>query len=123
MRHRSNVVYTRFSDEEYEKLQQNIASSGLTINAYIIDSALRYQILEPAIIEELQAQSDLLRAAYMQLKGIATNINQIAKKTNITGYTEDVNTLQECLAQAERQKQEISDIWQSAKQLITHRRV
>ena len=76
-RKRKNVIFIRATDEEYKKIMEKVSASKMNINRFIINAALRKEIIiyDFASIFELSAQ----------ISRIGNNINQIAKKLNQGG--------------------------------------
>ena len=78
-RTRNNVVYLRLSDDEYRILLEKCKlSKHRNVSDY-----LRQQIVEDIVY---YIDYKYLRKYNYQLGKIGTNINQIAKKANETGY-------------------------------------
>ena len=79
MRRRNNVVKFRLSDDELAELQQKVEESGLNRNAFLV-RMIRHQTIYPADkLSELNIRMDAL---LVQLRGMATNLNQITKIAN-----------------------------------------
>ncbi len=87
MRRRNNVVKFRLSDDELAELQQKVEESGLNRNAFLV-RMIRHQTIYPADkLSELNVRMDAL---LVQLRGMATNLNQITKLANM-GKVDAIN--------------------------------
>ena len=92
MRTRPRCIGLWLSDAEHEHLANQCAVTGLNANA-LIRKLIMGENLRPRPPDELP---ELLR----QLSGIGTNINQIAKVANASGYVrkEDIQSIMEMQA-------------------------
>ena len=83
-RKRNNTITIRMNDAEYDAIQNRIIESGLTQQSYMINAAMGATITssdQVAVLKELSRTfADLVR----QLRGLATNVNQMAHVANGT---------------------------------------
>ena len=118
MRNRSNCVSIRYSDEEYKVLQEKIKESGQTKSAYIINATLNGKVSSADDVHEMKEQSKLLSDIYKQLRGMGTNLNQMAHVANGKGIIPSADKLIEIERVVVAVKKEVDDIWQSTRQSI-----
>ena len=118
MRNRSNCVSIRYSDEEYKVLQERIKESGQTKSAYIINATLNGKVSSADDVQEMKEQSKLLLDIDKQLRGMGTNLNQMAHVANGKGIIPSVDKLKEIEREVVDIKREVDDIWQSTRQSI-----
>ena len=118
MRNRSNCVSIRYSDEEYKVLQEKINESGQTKSAYIINATLNGKVSSADDVQEMKEQSKLLSDIYKQLRGMGTNLNQMAHVANGKGIIPSADKLKEIEKIVVAVKKEVDDIWQSTRQSI-----
>ena len=118
MRNRSNCVSIRYSDEEYKVLQEKIKESGQTKSAYIINATLNGKVSSADDVQEMKEQSKLLSDIYKQLRGMGTNLNQMAHVANGKGIIPSADKLKEIEREVVDVKREVDDIWQSTRQSI-----
>ncbi len=118
MRNRSNCVSIRYSDEEYKVLQERIKESGQTKSAYIINATLNGKVSSADDVQEMKEQSKLLLDIDKQLRGMGTNLNQIAHVANGKGIIPSADKLKEIEREVVDVKREVDDIWQSTRQSI-----
>lgn len=113
MRKRNRAITIRMTDAEYSALQQRIKASGRTQQAYIINSALNARITsaeEIAVLKEISISfADLVR----QLRGLATNVNQMARIANGTGALPAARELSRLSNQISKYRERSEQIWQS----------
>lgn len=118
MRNRSNCVSIRYSDEEYKVLQERIKESGQTKSAYIINATLNGKVSSADDVQEMKEQSKLLLDIDKQLRGMGTNLNQMAHVANGKGIIPSADKLIEIERVVVAVKKEVDDIWQSTRQSI-----
>lgn len=118
MRNRSNCVSIRYSDEEYKVLQEKIKESGQTKSAYIINVTLNGKVSSADDVQEMKEQSKLLLDIDKQLRGMGTNLNQMAHVANGKGIIPSADKLIEIERVVVAVKKEVDDIWQSTRQSI-----
>ena len=118
MRNRSNCVSIRYSDEEYKVLQERIKESGQTKSAYIINATLNGKVSSADDVNEMKEQSKLLLDIDKQLRGMGTNLNQMAHVANGKGIIPSADKLKEIEREVVDIKREVDDIWQSTRQSI-----
>ena len=118
MRNRSNCVSIRYSDEEYKVLQERIKESGQTKSAYIINATLNGKVSSADDVQEMKEQSKLLLDIDKQLRGMGTNLNQMAHVANGKGIIPSADKLKEIEREVVDVKREVDDIWQSTRQSI-----
>ena len=118
MRNRNNLVSIRYSDEEYKVLHEKIKESGQTKSAYIINATLNGKVSSANDVQEMKEQSKLLSNIYKQLRGMGTNLNQMAHVANGKGIIPSADKLIEIERVVVAVKKEVDDIWQSTRQSI-----
>ena len=118
MRNRSNCVSIRYSDEEYKVLQERIKESGQTKSAYIINATLNGKVSSADDVQEMKEQSKVLLDIDKQLRGMGTNLNQMAHVANGKGIIPSADKLKEIEREVVDVKSEVDDIWQSTRQSI-----
>ena len=79
MRRRNNVVKFRLSDDELAELQRKVNESGLNRNAFLVRMIHQQTIYPADKLSDLNLRMDAL---LVQIRGMATNLNQITKIAN-----------------------------------------
>lgn len=125
-RHRSHMVRVRMSDEEYEKFQQDIAKSGQTVQSYVLNAIQTGVIPDAELIGKVSEMSQMMADQCKQLRGIATNINQMAYNSNLeklTGDWQAEERLQDMQIQVDEMRRECLSLWQLLKRLMEKNRL
>ena len=107
------------TEKEYAAMQKRIKESGRTQQAYIINSALNAQISSAEEISTLKEVSASFADLVRQLRGIATNINQMAHLANRSGTLPSARELSRIYEQIAKYRKESEEVWQSIRSLIT----
>lgn len=119
MRNRNIQIKFRMNEEEYQSLQNKIQESGQTQQSFIINALAGATIAsreEIEILKELNRSfSELLR----QIKGMATNVNQMAHIANGRGEVPTLNRLEAIGVRIEQFRKEAEEVWQLTRQLIS----
>lgn len=122
MRKRNNVVFVRFDDEEYAALRAKIEECSMTISSYIINTALGRTILPRDAVNELKEQTKLLKDIDLQLRGMGTNVNQMAHIANAREDVPDIGLLNRYGNEVRDLKEVVNQIWRSIRLLISQQR-
>ena len=86
MRKRNYTVTIRMNKAEYDLLQNKVKESGQTQQAVVIHAIAGLKIASAEEVEELKTLNQILAEILSQLRGAATNLNQIARKMNTDGF-------------------------------------
>ena len=122
-RTRYKAVTVRLNEYEWNSLEERIEESGQNKQSYMINALLGAEI---APKEEINIWKDIagqLSELVKQLRGIATNINQIAHKANATGELPLIKVLEEINEQVAEIRKAGDQIWLSLRQLIAKQKV
>ncbi len=117
-RKRQKAVTVRLTEYELNSLNKRIEESGQTKQSYMINALLGAPIVAKEEINEWKKISGQFSELIKQLRGIATNINQIAHKVNATNEMPLKEVLSETDEQVADIRKEGEKIWQSLRQLI-----
>ena len=119
MRKRNYTVTIRMNKAEYDLLQNKVKESGQTQQAVVIHAIAGVKIASAEEVEELKTLNQILAEILSQLRGAATNLNQIARKLN----TDGVMPIEEVLYYLNRNilnyRKESEKIWQPIRRLIS----
>ncbi len=113
---------TRLTEEEYQRLKNEVRSLGMTCQEYgekTLFHRIALNVEERAVIEDLLEET---RDAKLQLRRIGTNLNQMARVANATGNIQQIQTIEKLRVEIDRYGMEVDDIWQSLKQLQSRRK-
>jgi effector-binding domain-containing protein len=103
-------ISVKLSEGEYDKLCDDAKESGLTISGYIRELISGGGRVDISYADD---RAKLIR----QIVGIATNVNQLARKVNELGraYYSDVLRMQDYLKEVQNAMREVLKAWQSQK--------
>ena len=121
-RKRNKAVTVRMNESEYADFQNKVEESGLSQQAYII-SAVRGATITPsdeiAVLKEIsQTFADFEK----QVRGLGTNVNQMAHIANGQGYLPGEETLARLSDQIGNMRKESEEIWQSIRWSINQQK-
>ena len=111
-RRRDISVTFRMNTDEYALLQNKVKESGLTQPAYIINAIKETPIISS---DEIAVQKELSKnfaVLVQQLRGLATNVNQMAHVANGQGCLPATQTLIETADEISKYHKESETIWQ-----------
>ena len=94
-RRRNKAITIRMNDAEYDVLQDKVKKSGLTQQSYIISAIRGSSITSAKELEVIKDISQNFADQNKQLRGLATNINQMAHVANLQGLLPTVEKLDE----------------------------
>ena len=117
-RTRNNTVTFRMNDAEYADFQHKVNASGLTQQSYIINSIRRAVIPSADEISVLRKMGNTLENYERQLRGMATNINQMAHVANGHGFIPEEAELENIADQITGFRKENNELWLSIKSSI-----
>ena len=117
-RRRNKAVTVRMNETEYADFQNKVEESGLSQQAYII-SAVRGATITPsdeiAVLKEI---SKTFADFEKQVRGLGTNVNQMARVANGQGYLPVEEALTRLSDQLGNMRKESEEIWQSIRSSI-----
>lgn len=119
MRKRNHAITIRMSDEEYTFLQARLSQTGQTQQSYILNAIRGSTIVSVEEVKELQTINKGFADMMRQLRGLATNVNQMAHIANGIGELSVVATLEKLGKNIEKFRKEEEKRWQSIRQSIS----
>ena len=125
-RHRSHLVRVRMNDIEYDDFQHKVAESGQTVQSYVLNAIQTGAIPDAELINKISEMSQMMADQYKQLRGMATNLNQMAHNSNMEKLTGDWRAeerLQDMQFQVGEMRKECMDLWQSLRRLMAQNRL
>ena len=117
-RKRDRAITVRMTDEEYTLFKNKADSSGLSRQAFFIRLIKSARVNSSDELVELRKINEVVSDLDRQVRGLATNVNQMARIANGTGAVHTEKKLAEIFAEICRFRKEISDIWQSIRSSI-----
>ena len=122
MRKRTHQIKIWMNDEEYALLLDKMQRSGQTRQNVMISALKEATITTEEEITELKRSNSLMADLLKQLRGMATNINQVAHMANATGQIASINELSKMTNQISNFRREGEVIWQLIRQSISQRK-
>ena len=119
MRKRNRTITIRMSDEEYTFLQGRLLLTGQTQQSYILNAICGATIVSAEEVKELQTMNKGFADMIRLLRGLATNVNQMAHIANGTGELPVMAALEKFGKSIEKFRREEEKRWQSIRQLIS----
>ncbi len=115
-RSRRHSVLIRMNDDEYRDFKAKLKKSGQTQQSYLTAAINELKCLTPEEIEMLRWSNAQLADISRSIRGIGTNINQLAKYTNTEKTLPQQQVLQNAGNDIAEIKQEVNEAWQSLRQ-------
>lgn len=122
MRKRTHQIKIWMNDEECDLLLDKMQRSGQTRQNVMISALNEATITTEEEISELKRSNSLMADLLKQLRGMATNINQMAHMANATGQIASINELAKLNNQISNFRKEGESIWQLIRQSISQRK-
>ena len=119
MRKRNYTVTIRMNKAEYDLLQSKVKESGQTQQAVVLHAIADLKIESAEEVEELKKLNLKLAEILSQLRGVATNINQIARKMNAGGFIPREDILRYLNQNILNYRKESEKIWLLIRRLIS----
>ncbi len=118
-RKRNKAVTVRMKDSEYTELMGKINESGLSQQDYIIRAIHGGTIKSAEEIAELKETNKIFADFVKQIRGMGTNLNQMAHVANGQGMLPTENKLEDVLEQIGDFRKEGENIWLLIRSSIT----
>ena len=123
MRRRNKNVAVRMTEDEYAAFMLRVAESGQTQQSFIINSVLGAKISGREEVKELQKLSSQFADTNRQLRGMATNINQMAHVANGYGQIPQQAQLEQLYQELQEFRKECDANWRLIRQSISLQKV
>ena len=121
-RRRNRAVTIRMNETEYTDFMKRVDESGLSQQSYFIN-AVRGAVITPSDeIAALKEISKTFAGLEQQLRGLATNVNQMAHVANGRGELPTENDLDLLSDQLDGYRRESESLWQSIRLLINQQK-
>ena len=119
MRRRNKTVSVRMTEDEYAAFIMRVAESGQTRQSFIINAALGAKVSGREEVRELQKLSAQFADTNRQIRGMATNINQMAHVANGYGQIPQQPQLEQLNRELQVFRKECDATWRSIRQSIS----
>lgn len=122
MRKRNKSITIRMTEEEYALLCSRLKKTGISQQAYIINAVKDVAIIPSDQINVLKEISATFASLELQLRGTATNINQMARIANSRNYAPGIRVLEKIFQEICGYRKDSEKIWQSIRSLIAQQK-
>ena len=112
---RKKEIKLRLTDQEFAALTDMVKQSGLSRNAFLV-RMIKQQTIYP--VDTLNKTNEMLAALLAQLRGMATNMNQVAKIANTRQEVPSINYLRYILAAIQSLKEESQPVFTSLREAL-----
>lgn len=123
MRRRNKNVSVRMTEDEYAALIMRVEESGQTQQSFIINAVLGAKVSGKEEVKELQKLSGQFTDINRQLRGMATNINQLAHVANGYGQIPQQSQLEQLNQELKEFRKECDATWRLIRQSISLQKV
>jgi ATP phosphoribosyltransferase regulatory subunit HisZ len=110
------------NDAEYDSLKAKVKDAGISQQAFIINAISEAVI---ASADEIKVQKEISRSLsdlVRLLRGLATNVNQIAHVANDQGAISSLNELRSIHDEISNYRKESDEIWLSIRSSINRQK-
>jgi hypothetical protein len=115
MRKRPIEVKFRLSEEEYQMLQRKLADAGVNRNAFLVQLITGAEIYPRDMLLKLCIEYQIMNRL---IRGIGTNINQIARVANATKAVPSKNLLVDMYQDVQVVKTNLQPLWEEARRMV-----
>lgn len=123
MRRRNKNVAVRMTEDEYAAFTIRVAESGQTQQSFVINSVLGSKVSGREEVKELQQLSSQFADTNRQIRGMATNINQMAHVANGYGQIPQQAQLEQLHQELQEFRKECDATWRLIRQSISLQKV
>lgn len=108
------------TEAEYKKVKKLMSQANeASTQAFVLNAIFKGKFTSQEEAKELMELNRNFADYIQQLRGIATNINQIAHVANGTGYA-DINFATELNAEVLKEIEKGGELWQSIRSLVAN---
>ena len=122
MRKRNRAITIRMTEEEYALLYSKLEQTGVSQQAFVISAIEGASIMPPEQVVILREISSELASLAQQLRGMSTNINQMARIANSRHFVPGVRELEIISREISGFRKGNEEIWQSIRSLIARQK-
>ena len=122
MRRRNKAITIRLTEEEYALLCSKHKQTGVSQQAYIISAIKDVSVIPSDQLAVMKEISATFASLEQQLRGIATNINQMARIANSRNYAPGIRVVEKISREIAGYRKDSEEIWQSIRSLIAQQK-
>ena len=117
-RSRDIAVKIYMNKEEHEALLQIIKVTGQSMRAVITKAIMGMPLIPAEVITKVHNINLKMSEQYRQLRGMATNINQLARVANKYQCPADILELEHIKEELHLMREELDDTWRLLRSLL-----
>lgn len=110
-RKRNRAVTVRMTEQELDSIKALVYESGQTFQSYIINSALGATISPREEIDAIKDRNAMFEDILRQLRGLTTNVNQLAHQANRSGQLPLMYELYNLDEEFNTFRNEVKQVW------------
>ena len=122
MRRRNKAITIRLTEEEYALLCSKHKQTGVSQQAYIISAIKNVSVIPSDQLAVMKEISTTFASLEQQLRGMATNINQMARIANSRNYAPGIRVVEKISREIAGYRKDSEEIWQSIRSLIAQQK-
>ena len=122
MRRRNKAITIRLTEEEYALLCSKLKQTGVSQQAYIISAIKDVSVIPSDQLAVMKEISATFASLEQQLRGMATNINQMARIANSRNYAPGIRVLEKISREVAGYRKDSEEIWQSIRSLTAQQK-
>ena len=122
-RKRNKAITIRMTAAEYDSLMEKLEETGLTQQAFVIGAIQGATLMSSDGLRELKKTNQQFYEMNVQLRGLCTNVNQLAHWANSNGEVAKERILQMINEQVEKYRKDGEDAWRSIRLLTNQKRI
>ena len=122
MRKRNKAVTIRMTEEEYDLLCSKLEQTGVSQQSFVISAITGAAVIPSEQTAVLKEISFTFASLEQQLRGMATNINQMARIANSRNYAPGIRVLEKLSREISGYRKDSEEIWQSIRSSIAQQR-
>ena len=110
------------TEEEYSLLCSKLEQTGVSQQAFVINAIKGAAIIPSDQIAVLKEISSTFASLEQQLRGMAANVNQMARIANSRNYAPGIRILEKISHEISGYRKDSEEIWQSIRSSIAHQK-
>lgn len=115
MRKRPIEVKARLSESEFKQLQAKVAEAGMNRNSFLVQLITDAEIYPRDMLMKLCLEYQMMNRL---IRGIGTNINQMAKVANATKAAPSAKLLLDTYQDVQTMKHNLQPLWEETRRMI-----
>lgn len=115
MRKRPIEVKVRLSESEFKQLQVKVAEAGMNRNSFLVHLITGAEIYPRDMLMQLCLEYQIMNRL---IRGIGTNVNQMAKVANATKSTPSAKLLVDMYQDVQTLRHNLQPLWEETRRMV-----